>query len=75
MKVIRIALSIPLMALAGVAGVAGFLSLVLATALSMLADRVYGGGLSHDVMDLSLRSNVKHIDAEYEPDQSSINHA
>jgi hypothetical protein len=65
MKVIRTALSIPLMVLAGVAGVAGFLSLVLATAISMLADRMHGGSLSHDVMDLSLRSSIKRTDAGY----------
>ena len=41
-KSTRIALSIPLMLLAGVAGVAGSLSLILAISISMLADRVYG---------------------------------
>ena len=60
MKVTRIALSIPLMLLAGVAG---FLSLILATAISMLADRVYGGSLSHHVMDWKLRSSDKRAGA------------
>jgi hypothetical protein len=65
MKVIRIALSIPLILLAGVAGVAGFLSLILACVISVLADRVYGGSLSHDAMTWHLSSSDKRTDTDY----------
>jgi hypothetical protein len=66
MKFIRIALSIFLMVFAGLAGAAGFFSLILATAISMLADRVYGGSLSHDVVDWGLRISIKRTDADYQ---------
>jgi hypothetical protein len=41
-KFTRVALSIPLVLLAGVPGVAGSVYLMLAIAISLLADRVYG---------------------------------
>jgi hypothetical protein len=58
-KIARIALSIPLTLLAGAAGAAVLIYLFLASVISILADRVYGGSLSHDVTNLILSSQHK----------------
>jgi hypothetical protein len=64
MKVIRFSLSIPLTLLAGVAGVAGLISLFLACAVYGIAKRIYGGSLSHNLTSWVLSSGDKRTETD-----------
>jgi hypothetical protein len=58
-KVTRTALSIPLVLLVGIVGAVGTFSLFLAAIIYGMANWVYGGSLSRDVMDWHLSRDDK----------------